>query len=161
MTVDGAELWLHVSTSSGVPIYVQLKEQLRRAIRGGTLRPGDQLPTVRDLAARTVVNPNTVARVYRELETEGFLSTQRGVGTYVAPNPSWRLDEPARQAAATAAADEFLAALSQLGMSPAEGAALLLDRGRLPSRPTGDRAASDKAGSGHGSEDAQEDEYDG
>lgn len=159
--MDGADLWLHVSTSSGVPIYVQLKDQLRRAIQGGTLRPGDQLPTVRDLAARTVVNPNTVARVYRELEAEGFLTTQRGVGTYVAPNPSWRLDELARQDAAMAAADAFLAALSQLGMSPAEGAELLLERGRPPKDGAGNRAVSDKAGGKHGRKGAREDEQDG
>ena len=67
---------MHISASSGVPIYLQLKDQLRRAVAGGVLRPGDRLPAVRDLAAQTVVNPNTVARVYRELEFEGLVETQ-------------------------------------------------------------------------------------
>ena len=70
--------------SSGVPIYVQLKEQIRHAIETGALSPGDQLPGVRTLAETLVVNPNTVIRVYRELEQEGALEIRHGLGAFIA-----------------------------------------------------------------------------
>ena len=70
--------------SSGVPIYVQLKEQVRHAIETGALVPGDQLPSIRTLAETLVVNPNTVIRVYRELEQEGALEIRHGLGAFIA-----------------------------------------------------------------------------
>lgn len=66
------------------PIYAQLDRGLRAAIATGRLRPGDQLPTVRQLAVDLQVNANTVARVYAELERDGVLETRRGVGSFVA-----------------------------------------------------------------------------
>ena len=71
--------------SSGVPIYVQLKEQIRHAIETGALAPGDQLPGIRTLAESLVINPNTVIRVYRELEQEGVLEIRHGLGAFIAP----------------------------------------------------------------------------
>jgi len=65
------------------PIYAQLDRGLRAAIATGRLRPGDQLPTVRQLAVELQVNANTVARVYAELERDGVLETRRGVGSFV------------------------------------------------------------------------------
>jgi GntR family transcriptional regulator len=65
------------------PIYAQLERALRAAIATGRLRPGDQLPTVRQLAVDLSVNANTVARVYAELERAGVLETRRGVGSFV------------------------------------------------------------------------------
>ena len=65
------------------PIYIQLERGLRAAIAAGRLRAGDQLPTVRQLAADLRVNANTVARVYSELERAGVLETRRGVGSFV------------------------------------------------------------------------------
>src|ERR671926_1751191 len=65
------------------PIYAQLDRALRAAIATGRLQPGDQLPTVRQLAVELRVNANTVARVYAELERDGVLETRRGVGTFV------------------------------------------------------------------------------
>ena len=62
--------------SSGIPIYVQLKEQIRHAIETGSLTAGDQLPGIRGLAENLVINPNTVIKVYRELENEGVLEIQ-------------------------------------------------------------------------------------
>ena len=70
--------------SSGVPIYVQLKEQVRHAIETGALSAGDQLPGIRSLAETLVINPNTVIRVYRELEQEGVLEVRHGLGAFVA-----------------------------------------------------------------------------
>ena len=69
--------------SSGVPVYLQLMEQLRHAVETGVLREGDQLPTIRKVAHDLVVNPNTVARAYRELEHEGILELRHGTGAFV------------------------------------------------------------------------------
>lgn len=71
------------SPSSGVPIYVQLKEQVRHAIETGALSAGDQLPGIRSLAETLVINPNTVIKVYRELEQEGVLEIRHGLGAFV------------------------------------------------------------------------------
>lgn len=69
--------------SSGVPIYVQLKEQVRHGIETGALTAGDQLPGIRSLAETLVINPNTVIKVYRELEQEGVLEIRHGLGAFV------------------------------------------------------------------------------
>lgn len=69
--------------SSGVPIYLQVMEQIRHAIETGALRPGDQLPGIRSLAEMLVMNPNTVAKVYRELEHEGVIELRHGAGAFV------------------------------------------------------------------------------
>jgi GntR family transcriptional regulator len=75
-----------VDPRSGVPIYVQLSDQVKRAIALGALSPGEQLPTVKALALQLTINPNTVARVYRELERDGVIETSPGRGSFVAPN---------------------------------------------------------------------------
>jgi GntR family transcriptional regulator len=69
--------------SSGVPIYLQLMEQVKHAIETGALRPGEQLPGIRPLAEELVVNPNTVAKAYRELEHEGIVELRQGAGAFV------------------------------------------------------------------------------
>jgi GntR family transcriptional regulator len=70
------------------PIYAQLERGLRAAIATGRLKPGDQLPTVRQMAVDLRVNANTVARVYAELERNGVLETRRGVGSFISATPS-------------------------------------------------------------------------
>jgi GntR family transcriptional regulator len=70
------------------PIYAQLERGLRAAIATGRVRPGDQLPTVREMAVDLRVNANTVARVYAELERAGVLETRRGVGSFVSATPA-------------------------------------------------------------------------
>src|ERR1041384_5894883 len=70
------------------PIYAQLDRGLRAAIVTGRLRPGDQLPTVRQLAVELQVNANTVARVYAELERSGVIETKRGVGSFITASPA-------------------------------------------------------------------------
>src|ERR1700741_3640420 len=69
--------------SSGVPIYLQLMEQVKHAIETGALRPGDQLPGIRPLAEELVINPNTVAKAYLELEHEGVIDLRHGAGAFV------------------------------------------------------------------------------
>src|ERR1700758_3401913 len=70
--------------SSGVPVYRQLIDQVQGGIAAGSLKPGDQLPTVRQVAVDLAINPNTVMRAYRELEIRGVLDTQQGTGTFIA-----------------------------------------------------------------------------
>ena len=69
--------------SSGVPIYLQLMEQVKHAIETGALKPGEQLPSIRPLAEELVINPNTVAKAYRELEHEGVIELRQGAGAFV------------------------------------------------------------------------------
>jgi GntR family transcriptional regulator len=73
----------HLETRSGVAPYMQLIQQVRRAMRLGLLSEGDQLPTVKDVVARVAINPNTVLKAYRELEHEGLVSPRPGLGTFV------------------------------------------------------------------------------
>jgi GntR family transcriptional regulator len=72
--------------SSGVPIYLQLMEQVKHSIETGALRPGEQLPGIRPLAEQLVINPNTVAKAYRELEHEGVIELRHGAGAFVSGN---------------------------------------------------------------------------
>ena len=72
--------------SSGVPIYLQLMEQVKHSIETGALRPGEQLPGIRPLAEELVINPNTVAKAYRELEHAGIIELRQGAGAFVAGN---------------------------------------------------------------------------
>ena len=72
-----------VQTSSGVAPYRQLVSQVRQALRQGVLDVGDQLPTAKEVAAAVAVNPNTVAKAYRELEIEGLVEGRPGVGTFI------------------------------------------------------------------------------
>jgi GntR family transcriptional regulator len=76
------------NASSGVPIYLQLMGQVKHAIETGALRPGEQLPPTRKVAEDLVMNPNTVAKAYRELEHEGVVEMRKGLGAFVAENGS-------------------------------------------------------------------------
>lgn len=78
----------HLDARTGVPTYLQLAQQVRQAVRLGILRPGDQLPTVKDVVGSLAINPNTVLKAYRELDREGIVEGRRGVGTFVASTPS-------------------------------------------------------------------------
>ena len=72
-----------IDPKSALPIYRQITHGIRRGVAAGILAPGEKLPSVRDLATRLLVNPNTVAKVYRDLERDGLLDTRRGDGTYI------------------------------------------------------------------------------
>jgi GntR family transcriptional regulator len=74
--------------ASGVPVYLQLIEQVKHGVDVGVLRPGDQLPPIRRVAEDLVINPNTVAKAYRELEHEGVIELRQGAGAFVAENGS-------------------------------------------------------------------------
>lgn len=108
------------------PIYLQIMEELRRALARGELRPGDRVPAVRELAARLLVNPNTVQRAYQELEREGLLVTRRGQGTFVADGPA--VVREIRERLAAEAVGRFLAEMADLGFGAEEALALLAAR---------------------------------
>ena len=75
-----------VDPHTGVPIYLQLIEQVKRSVALGVLAPGERLPTVKQLATDLTINPNTVARAYRELERDGVIETSVGRGSFVSSN---------------------------------------------------------------------------
>ena len=75
---------LSLNPSSGVPLYRQVLQQLRERILGGQITPGEQLPSVRELAVQLQINPLTAAKVYQHLERDGLVETRRGQGTFVA-----------------------------------------------------------------------------
>ena len=84
--------------SLGVPIYLQLMEQVKHAIETGALRPGDQLPGIRPLAEQLVMNPNTVAKAYRELDHEGVIELRHGAGAFVTNGPGPKAADALRAA---------------------------------------------------------------
>ncbi len=79
---------IHISTADGVPIYVQIVNQVKYLVSSGRLSAGEELPPIRSLAEKLVVNPNTVARAYRELESAGIVEKRRTAGTYVSDQGS-------------------------------------------------------------------------
>jgi DNA-binding transcriptional regulator YhcF (GntR family) len=88
--------------ASGVPIYLQLMERVKHAVETGALRPGEQLPGIRPLAEELVINPNTVAKAYRELEHEGVIELRHGAGAFVTANARARKGTTDRLRAAQA-----------------------------------------------------------
>jgi len=81
---------LRLNQSSGIPLYLQLMEQVKHAVETGALRPGDQLPAIRKMAEDLVMNPNTVARAYRELEHEGIIELKHGSGAFISESVTWK-----------------------------------------------------------------------
>lgn len=82
------EKMIKIDTTSFIPFYEQVKQQIKGRISLGTLRPGESLPSIRELATLLLINPNTVARAYRELEREGFIYSRKGKGCFVTDNSS-------------------------------------------------------------------------
>jgi GntR family transcriptional regulator len=93
---------------SGVPVYRQIMDQITGGIATSALGPGDQLPTVRQMAVDLAINPNTVVRAYRELEIRGVIETQQGTGTFVSRQPV-KQDEVERQRRLNQIVSEFVA----------------------------------------------------
>ena len=103
---------------SHTPIYVQLVERIKHLVATGVLAPGDQLPTVRQMAAELRVNFNTIARAYRLLDEAGVISTQQGRGTYVLdPMPPEQADQ-LRRAALDGLTASYLDEASRMGFAP-------------------------------------------
>ena len=101
---------------SGVPVYRQLIDQVLGGIASGALVPGDQLPTVRQVAVDLSINPNTVARAYREMEIRGVLDTQQGTGTFVSNQPV-KLDDVERERRLAQIVSDFVARAGAAGFT--------------------------------------------
>jgi GntR family transcriptional regulator len=110
-----------VNPREPTPLHAQLERSVRVGIASGRLGPGDQLPTVRQLAVALRINANTVARVYTQLERDGVLETRRGVGTFIAESaPRSPLNDLARQAELRAIVMRALSEASSHGFSAAD-----------------------------------------
>jgi len=120
---------LHISTASRVPIYQQLAQQIREAIARGELQPEASLPSVRQLSRELVINPNTVARAYTELEREGLLVSRPGRGIYVA-QPRNELTRAARDRRLTEQLNRWLTEAVHLGYTADEVLRLVAQRVR-------------------------------
>lgn len=103
---------------ANIPIYLQVVEKIKMQILSNTLKPGDKLPSVRELALELGVNPNTIQRAFLELEREGFIRTERAVGRYVAENP--QLIQQYKQHQIHESIHNFLEHMQSLGMSKKE-----------------------------------------
>ncbi len=86
-------IYFHLDARSGIPTYLQLVNQVRHAVRSGTLRPGAQLPAAREVVAALAINPNTVFKAYRELEREGLVISRPGQGTFIAATAPAPIDQ--------------------------------------------------------------------
>ena len=116
-----------ISPTTGVPIYQQLRAQICSAIARGKLAPDERLPSVRELSQSLVVNPNTIARTYTELEREGVLYTRPGMGVFVAALPQ-PLSKKLRRDRLTADIDRLLVDAVRLGFGPGEIVELIEER---------------------------------
>jgi GntR family transcriptional regulator len=132
-------LVISVDLRSHIPAYVQIVERIGQLVATGVLKPGDQLPTVRQLATELRVNFNTVARAYRLLDEAGVISTQQGRGTYVLEGLSTAQAEELRQAALEELVHSFLNDASRMGFD-AEAVSgevqAQIDRWRRGGRPS-------------------------
>ncbi len=111
---------IKIDFRSGIPIYVQIMDQIKNLIANGELQPEDQLPTVRQLASDLRVNFNTIARAYRLLDEAGLISTQHGRGTYILAPPDEQITQRVRQEAMQGLTRRYLANAAHLGYSPDE-----------------------------------------
>jgi len=108
---------IQVSFRSGGPVYLQLVDQIRQQVSAGDLLPGDQLPTVRQLAAELRLNFNTIARAYRILDEAGLISTQQGRGTYISEETPPGVLAEIRQRSLEELTRAYLGEARQLGFS--------------------------------------------
>jgi GntR family transcriptional regulator len=111
---------IEINFRDHVPIYVQLMEQIKHQIATGKLKPGDQLPTVRQLAADLRVNFNTVARAYRLLDEDAIISTQHGRGTFILDPLSDKEATELRRKDFQRLTSQYLTSADRLGFSPKE-----------------------------------------
>ena len=109
-----------VDLTSHNPAYLQIIGEVKQAIVKSDLKPGDQLPTVRQLAADLRINFNTVARAYRLLDEEGVISTQHGRGTYILSQPSERDSQRMRRQQLALLADHFVQEAEKMEFKPVE-----------------------------------------
>jgi GntR family transcriptional regulator len=118
---------IHISPADGIPIYLQIVNQIKYLVSSGRLAAGEELPAIRTLAEKLVVNPNTVARAYRELEQAGLVLKRRTTGTYVS-GLGTRLARRDRVKIVTRRIDALLAEARQMGITLEELMELIRQR---------------------------------
>jgi GntR family transcriptional regulator len=118
---------IHITSEDGVPIYLQILQQVKRLVASGRLLPGEELPPIRSLAEQLVINPNTVARAYLELERAGIVTKRHGAGTYITDSPS-PLSRREKLKALSQRADALLVEARQLGIDLDDVIAMLHER---------------------------------
>ena len=118
---------LHISTGDGVPIYLQIANQVKYLVASGRLAAGDEIPPIRALAHQLLVNPNTVARAYLELEREGIVQKRHGSGTHISDAGS-PLARKERLKILLERVDALLAAARHLQVEPSELLRLIKER---------------------------------
>jgi GntR family transcriptional regulator len=119
------KLILQIDFRSGLPIYIQIVNQVQAQVAGGILKPGDQLPTVRALAEELRVNFNTVARAYRILDEARIISTQQGRGTYITEIPPPNVTEKLRKESLEALTQRYISEAMRLDFSKEEIAEII------------------------------------
>jgi len=117
-----------VDQKSGIPIYVQIMDQIKHLIATGVLQPGQQLPTIRELAVDLTVNLHTVSHAYSELEREGFLTVQRGRGTFITDGHHGQELDDLRAQKLQALVEAMFAEVMHLGYEPEEVEQALADQ---------------------------------
>lgn len=118
---------IHISSANGVPIYLQVVNQIKYLVAAGRLAAGEELPPIRVLAEKLLINPNTVARAYRELETAGIVEKRRTAGTYVSDQGS-PLARRERMRILAERVDGLLAEARQMDVSLADVVKLIEQR---------------------------------
>jgi GntR family transcriptional regulator len=121
---------LHISSHDGVPIYLQIVNQVKYLVASGRLEAGEELPPIRTLAVQLLINPNTVARAYRELELAGIVTKRRTAGTYVSDTTS-RLARRERLKIVSERIDALLAEARQMSIDTEELMELIQERDEL------------------------------
>ena len=107
---------LKIDTTSSIPVYAQMVDQIRRAVASGTLRPGDPLPSLRETAVKLRINPLTVNKAYKLLEYEGLIETRQGRGSFVAAGVEAASEEYRRETL-TRAIDDLVVDAHHMGVS--------------------------------------------
>src|SRR5438094_4853027 len=121
---------LHISPNDGVPIYLQIVNQVKYLVASGRLEPGEELPPIRTLAEQLLINPNTVARAYRELELAGVVTKRRTAGTYVSDTTS-PLARRQRLKIVTERVDALLAEARQMNIGTDDLVELIHERDEM------------------------------
>jgi len=135
---------MRINIDVSMPIYQQIIDEIKRAVARGDLRPGDKLPSHRDMAREIQVNPNTVQRAYREMEQEKLVATLRGQGTFISDDPM--LIDKIKREMADNSVSSFVREMVALGFTPEKIVSLVADRIRglpagLPGGPPGSLTA--------------------
>lgn len=118
---------IHIDSSDGVPIYIQVVNQIKRLVAAGRLVAGDEIPPIRVLAGQLVVNPNTIARAYLELERAGIVTKRQGLGTYISEAPLL-LSQREKLKALAARADALLVDAQHFGVDVEKVVELIRER---------------------------------